>query len=99
MIHFFLKLQYNIIILYIKLIVFLNQYSTNKLTLLINLLIQILVYYSMKSFIKKNFNGKEDKNYFCPYCSSVFPTKKIMSKHVDDIHIGRGLLEGDMRNW
>ena len=53
----------------------------------------------MKSFIKKNFNGKDDKNYFCPYCSSVFPTKKIMSKHVDDIHIGRGLLEGDMRNW
>lgn len=34
---------------------------------------------------------------FCPYCSSQFENKRILSKHVDDIHIGRGLLEGDMR--
>lgn len=34
---------------------------------------------------------------FCPYCSSQFENKKILSKHVDDIHIGRGLLEGNMR--
>lgn len=35
---------------------------------------------------------------FCPYCSSQFENKKILSKHVDDIHIGRGLLEGNMKN-
>lgn len=32
----------------------------------------------------------------CPYCQSQFDDKKIMSKHIDDIHIGRGLFEGDM---
>jgi len=34
---------------------------------------------------------------FCPYCSSQFENKKVLSKHIDDIHIGRGLLEGDVR--
>ena len=34
---------------------------------------------------------------FCPYCSSQFETKKILSKHIDDIHIGRGLLEGNLK--
>ena len=34
---------------------------------------------------------------FCPYCSSQFENKKVLSKHIDDIHIGRGLLEGDIR--
>lgn len=33
----------------------------------------------------------------CPYCSSLFEDKKSLSKHIDDIHIGRGLLEGDLR--
>lgn len=32
----------------------------------------------------------------CPYCQSQFDDKKTMSKHIDDIHIGRGLFEGDM---
>ncbi len=32
----------------------------------------------------------------CPYCQSQFDDKKIMSKHIDDIHIGRGLFQGDM---
>jgi predicted transcriptional regulator len=30
----------------------------------------------------------------CPYCLSKFDDKQVMSKHIDDIHIGRGLLEG-----
>ena len=35
---------------------------------------------------------------FCPYCSSPFENKKVLSKHIDDIHIGRGLLEGNIKN-
>ncbi len=32
----------------------------------------------------------------CPYCLSMFDDKHIMSKHIDDVHIGRGLLEGNL---
>ena len=32
----------------------------------------------------------------CPYCSSLFDDKKILSHHIDDIHIGKGLLEGNL---
>ena len=32
----------------------------------------------------------------CPYCSSLFNDKKILSKHIDDIHIGKGLFEGNL---
>ncbi len=32
----------------------------------------------------------------CPYCPSQFQDKQGLSRHIDDIHIGRGLLEGDL---
>ncbi len=32
----------------------------------------------------------------CPYCASVFENKSELSHHIDDIHIGRGLLEGNL---
>ena len=32
----------------------------------------------------------------CPYCSSEFDDKFTLSSHIDSIHIGRGLLEGDL---
>lgn len=35
----------------------------------------------------------------CPYCESKFDNKADLSKHIDRIHIGAGLLEGDMRQW
>jgi len=35
----------------------------------------------------------------CPYCDSKFPDKKDLSKHIDRIHGGAGLLEGDKRNF
>lgn len=35
----------------------------------------------------------------CPYCESKFDNKSDLSKHIDRIHIGAGLLEGDMRQW
>jgi signal-transduction protein with cAMP-binding, CBS, and nucleotidyltransferase domain len=35
----------------------------------------------------------------CPYCQSKFNDKMELSKHVDRIHLGSGLLEGDLRKW
>lgn len=32
----------------------------------------------------------------CPYCSSHFEDKKTLSHHIDDIHIGKGLFEGNL---
>ncbi len=32
----------------------------------------------------------------CPYCMSLFENKKEMSSHIDGIHIGKGLLEGNL---
>jgi len=31
-----------------------------------------------------------------PYCSSIYDDKKSLSHHIDDIHIGRGLFEGNL---
>jgi CBS domain-containing protein len=35
----------------------------------------------------------------CPYCQSEFNDKSQLSLHIDRIHLGSGLLEGDLRNW
>ena len=35
----------------------------------------------------------------CPYCESKFTDKSELSKHIDRIHLGSGLLEGDLRKW
>lgn len=35
----------------------------------------------------------------CPYCGSKFENKEDLSKHIDRLHLGSGLLEGDMRQW
>lgn len=32
----------------------------------------------------------------CPYCSSMFGDKAMLSSHIDNIHVGRGLFEGNM---
>ncbi len=32
----------------------------------------------------------------CPYCSSLFEDKESLSHHIDDIHIGKGLFEGNL---
>jgi CBS domain-containing protein len=42
---------------------------------------------------------KEGIKIVCPYCQSRFQTTAEMSKHIDQIHIGKGLLEGDLRQW
>jgi uncharacterized C2H2 Zn-finger protein len=33
----------------------------------------------------------------CPYCESKFKDSEELSKHIDRIHTGSGLLEGDTR--
>ncbi|MEM4398614.1 MAG: CBS domain-containing protein [Candidatus Nitrosocaldus sp.] len=33
----------------------------------------------------------------CPYCGSPFDDKNALSKHIDRLHIGSGVLEGDVR--
>jgi signal-transduction protein with cAMP-binding, CBS, and nucleotidyltransferase domain len=35
----------------------------------------------------------------CPYCPSLFSEKKVLSKHIDNIHIGKGLLEGNLKQY
>jgi CBS domain-containing protein len=42
---------------------------------------------------------KENIKIGCPYCQSIFENKQEMSKHIDQIHIGSGLVEGDLRQW
>lgn len=37
--------------------------------------------------------------YLCHYCGSIFKTKQILSRHIDDIHIGKGLLEGNLSKF
>jgi len=33
----------------------------------------------------------------CPYCESPFDTKEGLSSHIDRLHSGSGVLEGDVR--
>ncbi len=35
----------------------------------------------------------------CPYCQSKFYNSEELSKHIDRLHLGSGLLEGDLRQW
>ena len=35
----------------------------------------------------------------CPYCNSRFEETEQLSKHIDNIHIGPGLLEGNFRRF
>ncbi|WP_256438685.1 hypothetical protein [Nitrosopumilus sp. K4] len=35
----------------------------------------------------------------CPYCDSIFENNNDLSKHIDKIHHGSGLLEGDTRKY
>ncbi len=33
----------------------------------------------------------------CPYCNSEFADKDVLSKHIDKVHHGSGLLEGSTK--
>jgi CBS domain-containing protein len=43
--------------------------------------------------------AKPDLTVRCPYCQSKFDDKTELSSHIDRIHLGSGLLEGNLRNW
>jgi CBS domain-containing protein len=47
--------------------------------------------------LPSNAIEREATKIICPYCQSQFKDKAEMSKHIDRIHIGGGLLEGDMK--
>jgi signal-transduction protein with cAMP-binding, CBS, and nucleotidyltransferase domain len=40
-----------------------------------------------------------DSRVMCPYCQSRFLNKEELSKHIDRLYLGSGLLEGDARQW
>jgi len=35
----------------------------------------------------------------CPYCGATVADKSELSNHIDHVHLGRGLLEGDLSKW
>jgi len=35
----------------------------------------------------------------CPYCESKFKDRTELSKHIDGVHTGLRLLEGNTRRW
>lgn len=35
----------------------------------------------------------------CPYCDAVLKSQQELSKHIDQVHLGLGLLEGDRSKW
>jgi uncharacterized C2H2 Zn-finger protein len=46
-----------------------------------------------------NNNNNNNQHASCPYCASKFKDNEELSKHIDRIHHGSGLLEGDSRRW
>jgi hypothetical protein len=47
----------------------------------------------------KHYLPMSDKSVRCPYCESIFSNNEDLSKHIDRIHLGSGLLEGDTRKF
>ncbi|MDE1857566.1 MAG: CBS domain-containing protein [Thaumarchaeota archaeon] len=39
------------------------------------------------------------KSFACPYCDATMKTREELSKHIDQVHLGPGLLEGDRSKW
>ena len=35
----------------------------------------------------------------CPYCDAIMKDRSELSKHIDQVHLGLGLLEGDTSKW
>lgn len=50
-------------------------------------------------FISPSPGGISMAKYKCPYCGSEFDTAEELSKHIDRVHHGSGLLEGDTRKY
>ena len=39
------------------------------------------------------------KGIACPYCGATLKDAEELSKHMDQLHLGEGLLQGDRRKW
>lgn len=39
------------------------------------------------------------KGLACPYCGAMMKDADELSKHIDQLHVGEGLLKGDRRKW
>ena len=63
------------------------------------LTLELIVGDSQKSAIELIDIGRSTDQVVCPYCGSKFDDKEILSKHIDRLHLGSGLLEGDLRQW
>ena len=55
--------------------------------------------YKQRCIFMSSTNEKSSSLVECPYCQSKFKDKADLSKHIDRIHTGSGLLEGDRRKW
>ncbi|MCY1155197.1 MAG: zinc finger protein [Nitrososphaera sp.] len=71
---------------------------------------QVVGILTLKSIMGNNHNesielaeveiaGDRESKVMCPYCQSRFSNKEELSKHIDRLHLGSGLLEGDLRKW
>ena len=53
----------------------------------------------IRNYLLSNIYLEIMEHFVCPYCGSTFKTAELLSKHIDRIHLGSGLLEGDVRKY
>ena len=73
------------------------QYFTGTFTL--SCKVNVFAKYSDGIIVGMVVNSNENQRASCPYCASKFKDNEELSKHIDRIHHGSGLLEGDSRRW
>jgi hypothetical protein len=84
-----------------------NSMKPKNSIFLINLLLWHINHYGiiMTKISTKLINGSgyilfmSKESIRCPYCESLFNNNEELSKHIDRIHLGSGLLEGDSRKF
>jgi signal-transduction protein with cAMP-binding, CBS, and nucleotidyltransferase domain len=71
---------------------------------------QVVGIMTLKSIIGNNHNDSVElvevelpsiveSKVMCPYCQSRLSNKEQLSEHIDRLHLGSSLLEGDLREW
>jgi uncharacterized Zn-finger protein len=73
------------------------RYFTGMFTL--SCKVNALAKYSDGITLSMNVNNDNNQRASCPYCASKFKDNEELSKHIDRMHHGSGLLEGDSRRW
>lgn len=73
------------------------QYFTGTFTL--SCKVNVSAKYSDGIMVGMVVNSNNNQFASCPYCASKFKDNEDLSKHIDRIHHGSGLLEGDSRRW